>query len=193
MTKAVEGFVKSVPLVWGLVVRLLVVPGVLRASVGVDCFVPCPPSVAPRTGFRSWGLGIFFGWCLFDGCAAPSGPILRGGSMTLGSFKSFGAGFRGISGSVWQLQEQLRRAIPAVRDVGLSTCFCTWDLRLLVGKEPTGRERHLVCMFVVELYVLVATHTSWLKWATEVASRVEGSASCNGSVFGPGEACHHSP
>ena len=49
MTKAVKGFVKSVPLVWGLVVRLLVVPGVLRASVGVDCFVPCPPSVAPRT------------------------------------------------------------------------------------------------------------------------------------------------
>ena len=49
MTKAVEDFVKSVPLVWGLAVRLLVVPGVLRASVGVDCFVPCPPSVAPRT------------------------------------------------------------------------------------------------------------------------------------------------
>ena len=49
MTKAVEGFVKSVPLVWGLVVWLLVVPGELRASVGVDCFVPCPPSVAPRT------------------------------------------------------------------------------------------------------------------------------------------------
>ena len=23
-----------------------------RASVGVDCFVPCPPSVAPRIGFR---------------------------------------------------------------------------------------------------------------------------------------------
>ena len=22
-----------------------------RASVGVDCFVPCPPSVAPRIGF----------------------------------------------------------------------------------------------------------------------------------------------
>ena len=49
MTKAVEDFVKSVPLVWGLAVRLLDVPGVLRASVGVDCFVPCPPSVAPRT------------------------------------------------------------------------------------------------------------------------------------------------
>ena len=49
MTKAVEGFVKSVPLVWGLAVRLLVVPGVIRASVGVDCLVPCPPSVAPRT------------------------------------------------------------------------------------------------------------------------------------------------
>ena len=48
MTKAVEGFVKSVPLVWGLAVWLLVVPGELRASVGVDCFVPCPPSVAPR-------------------------------------------------------------------------------------------------------------------------------------------------
>ena len=51
MTAAVKGFVKSVPLVWGLVVRLLVVPGVLRASVGADCFVPCPPSVAPRIGF----------------------------------------------------------------------------------------------------------------------------------------------
>ena len=49
MTKAVKGFVKSVPLVWGLAVRLLVVPGVIRASVGVDCLVPCPPSVAPRT------------------------------------------------------------------------------------------------------------------------------------------------
>ena len=49
MTKAVEGFVKSVPLVWGLVVWLLVVPGESRVSVGVDCFVPCPPSVAPRT------------------------------------------------------------------------------------------------------------------------------------------------
>ena len=48
MTKAVEDFVKSVPLVWGLAVWLLVVPGELRASVGVDCFVPCPPSVAPR-------------------------------------------------------------------------------------------------------------------------------------------------
>ena len=60
MTKAVKGFVKSVPLVWGLVVRLLVVPGVLRASVGVDCFVSCPPSVAPvgyepKLGFlRNW-------------------------------------------------------------------------------------------------------------------------------------------
>ena len=52
MTKAVEGFVKSVPLVWGLVVWLLVVPGESRVSVGVDCFVPCPPSVAPRIGFR---------------------------------------------------------------------------------------------------------------------------------------------
>ena len=52
MTKAVKGFVKSVPLVWGLAVRLLVVPGVIRASVGVDCLVPCPPSVAPRIGFR---------------------------------------------------------------------------------------------------------------------------------------------
>ena len=57
MTKAVEGFVKGVPLVWGLVVRLLVVPGVIRASVGVDCLVPCPPSVAPRTlnpRFEGW-------------------------------------------------------------------------------------------------------------------------------------------
>ena len=26
----------------------LVAPGKLRVSVGVDCFVPCPPSVAPR-------------------------------------------------------------------------------------------------------------------------------------------------
>ena len=25
----------------------LVVPGKSRVSVGVDCFVPCPPSVAP--------------------------------------------------------------------------------------------------------------------------------------------------
>ena len=25
-----------------------VVPGESRASVGADCFVPCPPSVAPR-------------------------------------------------------------------------------------------------------------------------------------------------
>ena len=61
MTKAVEGFVKSVPLVWGLVVRLLVVPGVIRASVGVDCLVPCPPSVAPRT-LNPWGGG---GGCRF--------------------------------------------------------------------------------------------------------------------------------
>ena len=30
----------------------LVVPGESRVSVGVDCFVPCPPSVAPRIGFR---------------------------------------------------------------------------------------------------------------------------------------------
>ena len=30
-------------------VLFLVVPGESRVSVGVDCFVPCPPSVAPRT------------------------------------------------------------------------------------------------------------------------------------------------
>ena len=55
MTKAVEGFVKSVPLVWGLVVWLLVVPGESRVSVGVDCLVSRPPSVAPRIGFRVEG------------------------------------------------------------------------------------------------------------------------------------------
>ena len=60
MTKAVEGFVKSVPLVWGLVVWLLVVPGESRVSVGVDCLVSRPPSVAPvgyepKLGFlRNW-------------------------------------------------------------------------------------------------------------------------------------------
>ena len=46
---------------------LLVCPGESRASVGVDCFVPCPPSVAPRIGFRVYlgfrvqgsGLGVW--------------------------------------------------------------------------------------------------------------------------------------
>ena len=66
MTKAVEGFVKSVPLVWGLAVRLLVVPGVIRASVGVDCLVPCPPSVAPLRKKCTLGLGSC---CSVVGCS----------------------------------------------------------------------------------------------------------------------------
>ena len=33
-------------------VLLLVVPGESRVSVGVDCLVSRPPSVAPRIGFR---------------------------------------------------------------------------------------------------------------------------------------------
>ena len=33
-------------------VLLLVVPGKSRVSVGVDCLVSRPPSVAPRIGFR---------------------------------------------------------------------------------------------------------------------------------------------